>query len=141
MPLALTLHKCAGMTSKALALAASIAFKQLAGLVQDPGVEHCGRCQDYLSAGKVPSYIVESCPYSCGHSQQLPDALVRDPCSLKVCVLQLQLESREEAGLLGMPTSCCLQVPELRAACKAMGVSAAGEVATHCYWVVKLAGK
>ena len=65
------------------------------------------------------------CPYSWGHCQSLPEALVKDPCSLKA----RHVSCKQVWTLWRAPTvCCCLQVPELRAACKSLGIKSTGKL-------------
>lgn len=73
----------AGMACKTLALAAGQAFQRLAALLGDPSPDQCTHCSKTARHWGVQT---SQCPLSWGHCKHLPDQLLADPCSLKVCV-------------------------------------------------------
>lgn len=115
----------AGLIAKTLVLAAGMAPQQLNALLQDPVGVHCHRCQRYGCSSVHPT-----CPYSweTGLFQQLPDTLVTTPPAASRCAaMDWQLWGCCLPHCKLFPTMGCLQVPELRAACKALGMITTGD--------------
>ena len=120
------------MVNKTLALAARQTFQQLEALLDEPCPGACKTLVDSQhSWTSVKSYgdarSPAHCPYSWGHCQSLPDALVTDPGSLKVRLCNCVAQPERASGWAD--DRLLLQVPELRAACRSLGLRSSGELA------------